>query len=115
MTQANSINHAAVHLAFGERRQLSVLFLLLIQAQLKKVDDLQVAQDCLINRLPMAKLVRPGYQRAVAVNLVVLDGLSRSDNRRVLDVLVLDLANEFFTFLDEAENGLAGHALWGLA
>ena len=105
----------AVDLAFGECCQLAILVLLLIQAQLEEIDDLQIAQLFLIDRLPMTELVCPGDERAVAVDLVVLDRLSRRDDRRIPEVLVLDLANDLLALLDEAQNGLARHALRGLA
>ena len=69
----------AVHLAFSQRRQLAILVLLLVQAQPEEVDDLQIAQLLLIDRLPMTELVCPRDERAVAVDLVVLDRLSRRD------------------------------------
>ena len=46
-------------------------------------------------RNPRAELLGPGDQRAVAGDLVVLDGLRGSDERGIEHLLVVDVAGDF--------------------
>ena len=49
-----------------------------------------------------AELVRPGDQRAVAGDLVVLDSLRGGDQGGVHDLRIVDVAGDLFGFLDDA-------------
>ena len=42
----------------------------------------------------MAEAFRPGNQRSIAGNLVVLDGLRRSDNGRIQHIFVRDFTGQ---------------------
>ncbi len=63
----------------------------------------------------VAKLSRPGDQRAVAGDLIMLDGLRAADDGGVKHVLVIDFAGDFVGFLDQTVDGRTIHASRRLA
>src|SRR5215470_670882 len=87
---------AAIDEAFGERVELRVGRLLLLERPLEDA-----------GAVVAAKLLRPRDQRSVARDLVVLDRLRGGDQRRVEHLLVLDLAGHLLGFLDDAVDGRA--------
>ena len=55
----------------------------------------------------MAKLLRPGYQRPIAADFIVLDGLSGGDDGGIEYGLVLNLASDLVGFFDDSVDGWA--------
>jgi hypothetical protein len=89
-----------VHPPLGDRGELAVGGLLLFET---------TPQDRRV--LIMSQLFRPGDQRPVAGDLVVLHRLRGGDDADVHDVLALDLAHQVVAFLDDAVDGRALGAL----
>ena len=67
------------------------------------------------NHIVPAEFVRPGNQRAVTCDLIVLDGLRRADNGRVQHILVSDLASHVVGFGDQPVDSRAFDTLGFLA
>ena len=74
--------------------QLGVRRLLLIQIGGEETHDLVVAE-----------LLGPGYQRPIAANFIVLEGLSGGDDGGIEYGLILDLASDLVGLLDDSVEG----------
>src|SRR5262249_28208648 len=92
--RAGDLRCAAVHFALGHSGQLLVGRLFLLKVLLKQSRAIVAAQ-----------LFRPRDQGAVARDLVVLNGLRRSNERGIQNRLVPDLAGNLFCLVDDAVNG----------
>ena len=62
-----------------------------------------------------AELPRPGLQRAVAGDLVVLHGLAGGDEAGVERVVALELVHDLLGFVDDSDDRVAGLAAGGAA
>src|SRR5262249_31102358 len=96
-----NLRGAAVQSTLGHGSQLLVCRFFLVEVLLKQGRAIVAAQ-----------LFRPCDQRAVARDLIVLDGLRRSDERGIEDRLVLDFAGDLFGLVDDAVDGGAIHHPW---
>ncbi len=76
---------------FGELRVGAVLFLQRLAEQLR--------------RFGIAEKVRPRDERAIAGDLVVLDGLGRGNHRGIARVGILDFRHQLFRFFQDAVDG----------
>src|SRR5437667_9315250 len=97
---AGGLRGAAIHLALGHGGQLLVERFFLVEILLKQARAI----------LP-TELFRPGDQRTVARNLVVLDSLRRGDERGVENRFVLDFAGHILSLVDDAVDGAPLHHL----
>src|SRR5262249_36786251 len=89
-----NLRGATVHLTLGHGGQLLVGRFFRAEVLLKQG-----------RAFVAAHLFRPRDQRAVARDLIVLDGLRRSDERGIEDRLVLALAGALFSLVDDAVDG----------
>src|SRR6476646_1130872 len=90
---------ATVHLALGHGSQFFIDRFFLIEVLLQ--------QGCAV---VTPQLFGPGDQRAVARDLIVFDGLRRSDERGVENGFVLHLAGHLFGLVDDAVDRWTIHA-----
>ncbi len=67
------------------------------------------------HRIFQTELLGPGFQRAVAGDLVVLDRLGGGDEAGVERLGALEVLDDGLAFLDDAEDGVAGLAAGGFA
>jgi hypothetical protein len=93
-----------VSLGFGKLRQLGVGGFFFGERRFKQR-----------NRVGQSELVGPGDQRAVAGDLVVLDGLCRGDEASVQSGRALELLNDFLALCEDSLDCFAGFAASWLA
>src|SRR6516225_10235238 len=61
--------------------------------------------------IAQAKLVRPGLQRPVPADLIMLDGLSGGDEAGVKSSGIFEYLHEFLALVDKSVDCIAGFAL----